>query len=272
MEKRRRARDPWFSIICTLLVVVGVGLILTPTIYSRVVAGRYQQDVRVYKQHAQTTTRRTQRLTAYNQALAAGQRGTLPLTTNQLSHTIGYVTIPRIHVQNQPIYYGDDDNTLAHGVGIMPGTSLPIGGRSTLSVISGHSGFNNQVIFDNIRHLKNGDRFYVTALGQPRHAYRVYKRMVVAPSGKAALAPIRIQQGKDITVLLTCTPIFINSHRLLIFGKRVPIKSAKPTTSPAPTTHTNWWLYTTIIVITIIVVAGGVTLVMRHQHQSKDIK
>lgn len=271
MEKRQRApRSPWFGIICTLLVIVGVGLILTPTIYSKLVQHRYQANVRVYKQEPKSTSKRTQRLRAYNQQLAAGHKYAVPLSANQLSHTIGYVSIPRIHVENQPIYYGDDDATLAHGVGVMPGTSLPIGGRSTLSVISGHSGFNNQVIFDNIRHLKNGDRFYVTALGQPRHTYRVYKRLVVAPSGQAALDPIRIQPGKDITVLLTCTPIFINSHRLLIFGRRVPAKAAQSTTATTPA-PTNWALYIASGVIAAVVLAITVVLlVVRHQHQSKD--
>lgn len=273
MEKRQRTRSriPWFGIICTLLVIVGVGLILTPTIYSRLVQHRYQADVRVYKQTAKSTTKRTQRLQAYNQALAGGQKYAVPLSTSERNHTIGYVSIPRIHVNNQPIYYGDDDATLAHGVGVMPGTSLPIGGQSTLSVISGHSGFNNQIIFDNIRHLKNGDRFYVTALGQPRHAYQVYKRLVVNPSGKAALDPIRIQPGKDIMVLLTCTPIFINSQRLLIFGKRVPLRSTQPTATATMTTSTNWPLYIVSGVIAAVVVAiAAVLFIVRHKHQSKD--
>ena len=234
MAKHHWARSRWFSVLCSLLVIVGVGLLIAPTVYTRVVQTRYRETVATYKQRATSTSGQTHTLRRYNHSLAVHTPTKLPLSKSQLARSIGYVSIPRIHVTNQPIYYGDDDATLARGVGVLPGTSLPIGGKSTLSVISGHSGFNNQIIFDNIRHLKNGDRFYITALGQKRHAYRVYKRLVIDPTSKNAKAPVQAQPGRDITILLTCTPVFINSHRLLIFGKRVPLQK-RPDVAPVRT-------------------------------------
>ncbi|KRM87446.1 class C sortase [Lacticaseibacillus thailandensis] len=273
MQPRRR-QDHWAISIYIGLIIVGFALLLAPTVYSHMVQQHYQRQVTVYQHQQSNQTRQTRTLRQYNQALARHQAPVLPLTRAQQHHVIGYVSAPRIHLINQPIYYGDDDTTLSHGVGVMPGTSLPIGGRSTLSVISGHSGFNNQIIFDNIRHLHNGDRFYVTALGQPRHAYRVYKRIVVDPNSHHALAPTTIQPGRDITVLLTCTPIFINSHRLLIFGRRVPI-TARTTISTNANKHVtanlpHWFTIVVAIVTLCAVIAITWWVVRNWSHQNNQ--
>jgi sortase A len=262
---RRKKRHYWPIIVCTLLILIGLGLILTPHFYSQFVQRRYQAEVTVYKKHARVTSKHTQQLRAYNKALARGRVTALPLTQQEQSHIIAYVTIPRIKLRNQPVYYGADSTTLAHGVGVLPGTSLPIGGRSTLSVISGHSGFNNQIIFDHIKELRAGDRFYVTALGQPRHTYQVYKQLVVAPSGKKALAPIRIQKNKDIMVLLTCTPIFINSKRLLVFAKRVTAPSSSTTQQRGQqgAGYAKPYRYLLVGGVLIIIIIGGLIIVRR---------
>lgn len=270
MKRKRRVRRHRTYWLYILILLLGIGLILTPSIYTHVLTQRHRETATVYEHRSRKQlSKNVQQLQRYNQQLAKGKLSTLPLTQTQRKQSIGFVTIPSINVTNQPIYYGGDDKTLAKGVGVMPGTSLPIGGKSTLSVLSGHSGFSNQVIFDNIRHLKNGAYFYVSALGQPRHAYRVYKRLVLDPRAKNARKPIHIQTGKDITVLLTCTPRFINSHRLLVFGKRVPLPTKAQVKHAAQKQNNGlpWPAIVGAVVLVVLAVLGGIWFVQsRHPH------
>ncbi|WP_125570706.1 class C sortase [Lacticaseibacillus songhuajiangensis] len=273
MKRKRRVRRYRTYWLYILILLLGIGLILSPSIYTHVLTQRHRETATVYEHRSRKQLgKNAQQLQRYNQQLAKGKLITLPLTQTQRKQSIGFVTIPSINVTNQPIYYGGDDKTLAKGVGVMPGTSLPIGGKSTLSVLSGHSGFSNQVIFDNIRHLKNGAYFYVSALGQPRHAYRVYKRLVVDPRAKNARKPIHIQTGQDITVLLTCTPRFINSHRLLVFGKRVslPTRAQVKHATRKQNSDLPWPAITAMFVLGVIAIVGAIWFARsRHPHARK---
>jgi sortase A len=267
MKRKREVRRTYTYWLYIIILLLGVGLIATPSIYTHVMTQRHQQTATVYlHRQSKQLAKNAGQLQHYNQQLTKGKSTHLPLTQKQRSQSIGFVTIPSIHVNAQPVYYGGDDQTLAKGVGVMPGTSLPIGGKSTLSVLSGHSGFSNQVIFDNIRKLKNGAYFYVSALGQPRHAYRVYKRVVVDPRAKNVQQPIRIQSGKDITVLLTCTPRFINSHRLLVFGKRVPLPTKQQATKKTGADKPQQsWLPVVVIVLLLVGLVMTYTHIGRRQ-------
>lgn len=138
---------------------------------------------------------------------------------------IGYINIPAIHLDPMVIYYGSSDWVLTRGIGNLPWTSLPIGGKNTLSTLTGHSGLANQIYFDNIKHLKNGDKVFVHSLGK-NLAYKVYKRKIIDPNNKAALKALHVKQNKDEIALVTCTPVFVNSHRLIVYAKRTPYKAA----------------------------------------------
>ncbi|VHA84488.1 class C sortase [Streptococcus pyogenes] len=138
----------------------------------------------------------------------------------QVKEKIGYVEIPRIQ-QSIPIYAGTSDEVLQKGAGHLEGTSLPVGGESTHTVISAHRGLPTAKLFRQLNKLKSGDIFYIHVLDQVL-AYQVQKSQVVEPSN---FDPILIQKGKDLTTLLTCTPYMINSHRLLVQGKRIPYQA-----------------------------------------------
>ena len=138
-------------------------------------------------------------------------------TTNGI---LGYIVIPKIEV-NLPIYYGITPDVLRKGVGNMENSSLPIGGESTHSVLAGHTGLARGKIFDNIKKLVHGDKFYINTLGI-KLEYEVDNIMVVEPTDANTL---KIIPGKDYVTLLTCTPALINSHRLLVRGERVQEKS-----------------------------------------------
>lgn len=134
---------------------------------------------------------------------------------------MGTLVIPAIHV-NLPIYHGTSDEVLQDGVGHLEGTSVPIGGLSTHSVLSGHTGLPSMKIFDALDQLEVGDYFIIQVLGED-HAYRVTSIEVVLPDETSSLG---IQEGKDLCTLVTCTPYGVNSHRLLVHAERceVPVE------------------------------------------------
>ena len=135
---------------------------------------------------------------------------------------IGYVIIPKIQV-NLPIYHGTDAEVLDRGVGHLLGSSLPVGGSSTHAVLSGHSGMAGQKMFTDLLQMKTGDIFYLHVLGETL-AYEVDSLNTVLPHDTSLLG---ITDGSDLCTLITCTPIAVNSHRLLVTGHRIPFEAAK---------------------------------------------
>ena len=134
---------------------------------------------------------------------------------------MGYVEIPAINC-SLPIYHGTDDAVLQVAIGHLEWSSLPVGGESTHSVISGHRGLPSAELLTHIDKLEIGDRFYIHVLNETLE-YRVDNVAVVEPYDTELL---RITEGKDYMTLVTCTPYGINSHRLLVRGERVESGSA----------------------------------------------
>lgn len=129
---------------------------------------------------------------------------------------IGYIDVPKINVY-LPIYHGTSESILSRGAGHLMNTSLPIGGESTHSVISAHTAFPGETFFDYLTDMKEGDEFFVHILDRVLK-YEVDSIKVVLPEETDDL---RIINGEDYVTLLTCTPYSINTHRLLVRGKRV---------------------------------------------------
>ena len=130
---------------------------------------------------------------------------------------MAYVEIPRLKIR-EPVYHGTSAAVLEKGCGHLRNTSLPVGGKSTHAVISGHTGLADAEIFTNLTEMKKGDLFYIHVLGDIL-AYQVDQIKVVTPD---QLEDLYIEPGKDYVTLVTCTPYGINSHRLLVRGERVP--------------------------------------------------
>ncbi|EOU1700424.1 class C sortase [Clostridium perfringens] len=130
---------------------------------------------------------------------------------------IGSVEIPSIDV-NIPIYHYTTDEVLAKGAGHLLGSSLPVGGENSHTVISAHRGLPSAKLFTDLDQLKEGDLFYFHVCGEI-FAYKVDQILVVEPEQTSELA---IKEGEDLATLFTCTPYSINSHRLLVRGHRVP--------------------------------------------------
>lgn len=154
---------------------------------------------------------------------------------------MGYIEIPKINV-HLPIYHGTGDSSLSKGVGHLLGSSLPVGGESTHSILSGHSGMASQTMFTDLEQLGIGDVFYLYVLGDVL-AYQVMEINTVLPSDTSLLG---IWEGEDCCTLVTCTPHGVNTHRLLITGSRIPYEEAEQITvqmEVEDSTGSHWMQY-----------------------------
>lgn len=129
---------------------------------------------------------------------------------------MGYIEIPTIDCK-LPIYHGVEEGTLAVGVGHIEGSSLPVGGESTHTVLSGHRGLPSARLFTDLDQMKEGDTFSLHILNETL-TYQVDQILIVEPEDISALL---IQSGRDLCTLVTCTPYGVNSHRLLVRGTRI---------------------------------------------------
>lgn len=137
-------------------------------------------------------------------------------------HMLGAIFIPRINV-SLPLYDETNDILLDNGATLLQGTSYPIGGPSTHSVITGHSGLSDKRIFTDLSKLKNGDIFYIEVFGE-KLAYRIETFRTVLPT---QLNSLKIIDNQDLVTLITCTPYMVNTHRLLVTGVRIPYSDDK---------------------------------------------
>ena len=128
----------------------------------------------------------------------------------------GYITIPKIS-QELPVYHGTSDSVLSVAVGHLEGTSIPVGGKSTHSVVSAHRGLPTAVLFTHLDRMELGDTFYFTILDRTI-TYEVDQIRIVEPNDASL---IQIAEGKDYCTLLTCTPYGINTQRLLVRGHQI---------------------------------------------------
>ena len=165
---------------------------------------------------------------------------------NKPSGIMGTIEIPSISV-NLPIRHGSGEEALASGAGHLYGTSLPVGGRSTRSVITAHRGVPGKLLFTRLNELSKGDFFYVHVNGHTM-AYQVVETRTVGPDD---IDSVRIIKGRDLVTLLTCTPYGVNTDRLIVTGERVPMPDPAPKPEDAPKDKTLW-----------LFIAGGIAIIV----------
>ena len=135
---------------------------------------------------------------------------------------MGYIEIPKIAC-SLPVYHGTDEGALQIAIGHLEGSSLPVGGKSSHCVLSGHRGLPSARLFSDLDQMEEGDTFILNILGH-KLAYEVDQIKVVLPE---EMSDLEIQEGKDLCTLVTCTPYGINTHRLLVRGHRVKYVETK---------------------------------------------
>ena len=129
---------------------------------------------------------------------------------------MSYIEIPKIKC-SLPVYHGTDEGVLQIAVGHIEGSSLPVGGLNTHCVLSGHRGLPSAKLFSNLDKLEEGDIFMIRTLDQTL-TYEVDQIRIVLPD---EVDNLKVEEGKDLCTLVTCTPYGINTHRLLVRGHRV---------------------------------------------------
>lgn len=142
------------------------------------------------------------------------------LKESKLPDVFGILTIPKINLE-VPVYPTTSNLVLEKGIGILEGTSLPTGGEGNHSVLTGHRGLSLGKMFTDLPKLKLGDKFYIEVLDKTL-AYEVDQIETIKPDD---LSHFDKEEGKDTVILVTCTPLGINSHRLLVRGQRIPYDS-----------------------------------------------
>ena len=218
------------TIILILIFLVGLSVMLYPSVsdavnrkhqsragsgYAEKVEQLSYADYQTYFDAADAYNRQlnTTPNAFYKPDLVSGYAQTLDISGTGI---MGYITIPKISVE-LPIYHGTDEGVLQVAAGHLEGSSLPVGGAGTHAVISAHRGLPSAKLFTNLDELEVGDRFTITVLNRVL-TYEVDQISIVLPTEIDQLLPT---EGMDYVTLMTCTPYGINTHRLLVRGKRV---------------------------------------------------
>lgn len=280
------------SIIGLVLVfLLALGLMLYPIISTRINA-KYASEIQTTYEAVIEDTDNSELLAAkeaatrYNESITPGATDTESYSQEALlaasqnyeklldiagDGIMAYVQIPKINVQ-LPVYHGTNNDSLDRGIGHLLGSSLPVGGESTHSILTAHSGMASQKMFSDLPQLKVGDVFYLKVLDETL-AYQVDQINTVLPHDTTYLG---IEQGEDLCTLVTCTPFGVNTHRLLVRGERIPYEEAEiiVETTQEVAVESTWEqhylkgiLIGVVIVLILVVVSVIVWLIGRYRHE-----
>ncbi|TDM14933.1 class C sortase [Macrococcus bovicus] len=234
-EKKQKKNHRLSNLIFALIFLIGLGILIYPMISAVYYDYESGTEVNDFNKEVELLSdkeidSRIEKAKAYNESLngnevlhdaysqeeeAAGKREYAKML--EVHEKIGHVEIPRIH-QDLPLYAGTTERVLQQGLGHLENTSLPVGGKSTHSVITGHRGLPGKKLFTDLDKMKVGDMIYVHNIKEIL-AYKVDRIKVIEPND---FSKLKIVNDKDQLTLLTCTPYMINSHRLIVTGHRVP--------------------------------------------------
>lgn len=180
---------------------------------------------------------------------------------------IGMVEIPKINV-NLPIYHTTEKEVLEKAVGHLEGSSLPVGGENTHSVVSAHRGLPSATLFTDLDKLEEGDHFLFHVLDDTL-CYEVDQITVVTPKETDGLA---VQEGEDLITLLTCTPYGVNTDRLLVRGHRVPYvpeEIEEASVLGGVSIHTNYLLW---VIVGLAVTIVFILILQRRENKLQQTK
>lgn len=279
--RKRNSKRKKFSISTFLLIVImlaGLSLLLYPTvsdywnsnIASHAVAA-YQKEVKDLSSKKIDEIRVAAE--SYNEKLI-NNPNRFEMTDDERetyeslldisgSGVMGYIEIPSIDVQ-LPIYHGTSDSVLSSGAGHLEGSSLPIGGKGTHTVITGHRGLPSARLFTDLDKLELGDTFSITVLDETL-TYEVDQILTVLPDEMDSLS---IDPDEDYVTLVTCTPYGINSHRLLVRGHR--IENNEKVHVPAEAVQIDELVVGAIVAIPLTVVVLIVMVILNRRRAKKE--
>lgn len=231
---KKKLKEKLSFLIFVIMIILGIAIILYPVISNHLSKINYQEiidnyDFKVAKQKNSYNEQLVNEARKYNSSLTSlnitdvfqnqiGQSSSEYFSVLNVDNNgmMGYISIPKIDVKI-PIYHGTSSDILQKGVGHLEGSSIPIGGENTHTVLSAHRGLPSSRLFTDLDQLKVGNTFYIHILDEVL-AYRVNQVLVVEPSD---IDFLQIVKGEDYVTLVTCTPYAINTHRLLVRGERI---------------------------------------------------
>ena len=277
------AKKVIFRIVITLLVLVGLGFIMFPTVSQWIYQWQADQQIAEYEAYfdEETAAAELERAYAYNQALATSggmlpsdafsqkgelDRGYSELVNLQGNGIMGYIEIPAISVK-LPIYHGTSEEVLQVGAGHLQGTSLPVGSDGNYNVhavIAAHTGLSNATMFDHLDVIRNGDWFSISVLGK-KLWYQVDQVKIVTPDNTSDLQLI----GPDYVTLVTCTPYGVNSHRLLVRAAR----GDGPPPEYVESMPWPWWVWPLLLIAAIvflIVIVIVLRIILKRRRKKKE--
>lgn len=285
-------RFPWRAFIASLIIVAGVGVFLYPHVaswfsqkeQSRVIALTQEITEKNEKKKPNPYVALLEQARTYNEALASGVKveagANVPngYGTNS-NQTLNYQdmlsdnkegVMGRLHYAkldiDLPIYHGTSEATLLKGVGHLEGTSLPVGGIGQRSVLTAHRGLPESTLFTHLDKAKKGDIFTVSVLDQVL-SYRVIDQITIEPSDTEILFA---DPEKDLVTLITCTPLGINTQRILVTGERIiptPPSEVDAAKNAPDLPGFPWW-----IVILLVTVMGTGIYIWRSGRQKRSVK
>ncbi|MBY4955922.1 class C sortase [Streptococcus suis] len=267
------------TILLKLIFVFGLLITVYPLISQFYYRYESDREVESFYEQAQQlpseeVSKRLEKARAYNQTLDPSKMQD-PYSEEEkagiaeyarmleVKEKIGFVEIPKIN-ERIAIYAGTTEDVLQKGAGHLEGSSLPVGGKGTHTVISAHRGLPNASLFTNLDRLKIGDQFYIHNIAETL-AYEVDQILVVEPSD---FDPVMVQSGEDYATLLTCTPYMINSHRLLVRGHRVPYEP-KVAAKQKPIFFLDMLSLSYLIAFLLMLLIFGVLYLRRKRKQQK---
>lgn len=257
-------------LLISLALLVGVTIFLYPSAASWVSQYQQAQQVTGYTQSVSELTEQ-ERAAALEAARDYNARlGRPPIVDPFSNNPDAYVTesgydnvlqtpggvMARLHIPtidvDLPIYHGTSEETLMKGIGHLEGTSLPVGGPGTHAVLTGHRGLPEAMILTELDKVEFGDTFTIETFGEVM-TYEVTGTEVVLPHETEKLYP---QAGREQVTLITCTPLGVNSHRILVTGDRIPTPEQMIDSAQDPGPPFPWWA-----VVAAITLAAAVAYV-----------
>ncbi len=276
----------WVSVIIAVTAVAGMGAFMYPSTAAWWSQYNESKAVLAYTDEAEADSPpgnavQLQRARDYNRSLSTGSivvgaDSNKPVLLGEQDSADGYwkllpsntdvmarLRIPSIDL-DLPIYHGTSDEVLEKGVGHLQGTSLPVGGENTHSVLTAHTGLSKATLFNNLNKVKIGDTFTITVLGETL-TYRAIELQTILPENTGSLI---IQKDKDLVTLVTCTPLGINTHRYLVTGERVsptPLSDVEAGQEIPQVPRFPWWA---VIIPSGLALAGVYVWQMGRQPQT----
>lgn len=272
------------NIIFGCIFILGLGIFLYPTISNWFATQTHYSQVSSYDAKVKALQkgeleRREREAKEYNKGVQGSTQtfadpfaekdkigGKSYADALNIGNVMGYVEVPKIKVK-LPLYQGTSEEVLSRGVGHLDKSSLPVGGKGTHTVLTGHRGLPSAVLFTDLDKMKESDVFYIHSLGKVL-AYQVDQIKVVLPNETEDL---RIVNDQDYATLLTCTPYGVNTHRLLVRGHRIPYEATgkeklRENRSESPIVE-NLEMIAAIVILFI-----GAVLIIMKRRKEKSIK